>query len=49
LDAVRHASNELFVSCKRDFVAVVDATLRKMTGKIPLPGVIEVRVVIAHR
>jgi DNA-binding beta-propeller fold protein YncE len=39
--AVSHANGKVFVSCKQDYVVVIDIARRTVTGKINVPHVIE--------
>jgi len=39
--AISHATGKVFVSVKQDWLAVVDIARRAMTGRIPLPHVVE--------
>lgn len=40
--AISHAADRVFASCKTsDFVAVIDRKSRRMTGKLPIPGLAE--------
>ncbi len=39
--AVSHANGKVFVSCKQDYVVVIDTARRTVTGKIKVPHVIE--------
>lgn len=39
--AISHATGKLFASVKQDWLAVVDVARRAMTGRIPLPHVVE--------
>ena len=39
--AVSHTAGKVFVSCKQDYVVVIDTARRTVTGKIKVPHVIE--------